>query len=92
MSDLILPRRAFLTGLAGLFAAPAIVRAASLMPVKALPVYGAIPGFMTLADYARLMEQHRLKMIEAIYAPGVLTQIGSELVFTNIKPVKHGRR
>lgn len=35
MSNLILPRRRFLTGLATLFAAPAIVRAASLMPVKA---------------------------------------------------------
>lgn len=36
MSNLILPRRRFLTGLATLFAAPAIVRAASLMPVKAI--------------------------------------------------------
>lgn len=39
MSSLILPRRRFLTGLATLFAAPAIVRAASLMPVKAGPKY-----------------------------------------------------
>lgn len=31
--SLLLPRRSFLTGLASLFAAPAIVRASSLMPV-----------------------------------------------------------
>ncbi len=34
---MILARRSFLTGLASALAAPAIVRAASLMPVKALP-------------------------------------------------------
>lgn len=33
---MILPRRQFLTGLASLIAAPAVVRASSLMPVKAL--------------------------------------------------------
>ena len=32
-----LPRRSFITGLVSLLAAPAIVRASSLMPVKALP-------------------------------------------------------
>lgn len=35
MTDLILPRRKFLTGLVCMIAAPAVVRAASLMPVKA---------------------------------------------------------
>lgn len=34
--SLILPRRRFLAGLAAAFAAPAIVRAESLMPVKSL--------------------------------------------------------
>ena len=34
MSNLILPRRAFLTGLASLLAAPAVVRAEALMPIK----------------------------------------------------------
>ena len=33
-----IPRRKFLLGLIGLIAAPAVVRAASLMPVKALPL------------------------------------------------------
>lgn len=36
MSEIILPRRKFLMGMAGLFAAPAIVRVESLMPVKSL--------------------------------------------------------
>lgn len=39
MTDLILPRRKFLTGLASLIAAPAIVRASSLMPVKSVTIY-----------------------------------------------------
>jgi hypothetical protein len=34
LSDLILPRRRFLTGLVSLLAAPAVVRADSLMPIK----------------------------------------------------------
>ena len=36
MTDLIMPRRRFITGLVSLIAAPAVVRAESLMPVKAL--------------------------------------------------------
>lgn len=38
MSDLVLHRRSFLTGAIALICAPAIVRASSLMPIKALPV------------------------------------------------------
>lgn len=34
MTNIILPRRKFLTGLMGLVAAPAVVKASSLMPVK----------------------------------------------------------
>jgi hypothetical protein len=40
-------RRGFLAGLGAILAAPAIVRVASLMPVKALA-----PDFMTLDEYA----------------------------------------
>ena len=36
MTDLIMPRRKFLTGLFGLVAAPAVVKASSLMPVKVI--------------------------------------------------------
>lgn len=38
MSNLILPRRSFLAGLGALVAAPAIVRAESLMPIKTLEI------------------------------------------------------
>lgn len=34
MTSLLLPRRKFLTGLVGLIAVPAVVKAASLMPVR----------------------------------------------------------
>lgn len=36
MTDLIMPRRKFLTGLFGLVAAPAVVKASNLMPVKVI--------------------------------------------------------
>jgi hypothetical protein len=34
----LIPRRAFLTGILSTLAAPAVVRATSIMPVKALPL------------------------------------------------------
>jgi hypothetical protein len=36
MTDLLIPRRKFLTGLFGLIAAPAVVKAANIMPVKVI--------------------------------------------------------
>ena len=45
-------RRGFLTGMLGLVAAPAIVRVASLMPVKALPGAGGINGLLPYVDNA----------------------------------------
>ena len=36
MTDLVMPRRKFLTGLFSLVAAPAVVKAANLMPIKIL--------------------------------------------------------
>ena len=36
MTDLLMPRRKFFTGLFGLVAAPAIVKAANIMPVKVI--------------------------------------------------------
>jgi hypothetical protein len=52
MNSLILPRRRFILGAAALVAAPAIVRAASLMPVKVWqpetePFDPALPGFLS---------------------------------------------
>jgi len=49
---IIQSRRGFITGLVSLVAAPAIVRVASIMPVKAMPaeleVYGVSPSMMAL--------------------------------------------
>ena len=36
MTELLMPRRKFLTGLFGLIAAPAVVKAANIMPVKVI--------------------------------------------------------
>jgi hypothetical protein len=36
MTELLMPRRKFLTGLFGLVAAPAVVKAANIMPVKVI--------------------------------------------------------
>lgn len=48
--SMILPRRSILTGLASLVAAPAIVRAENLMPVKALR-----PSFtVTLGEWTHI--------------------------------------
>lgn len=56
-------RRSLITGLVSLIAAPAIVRAASLMPVKPIPgawirrqgiVYGRSPAMDVLIDQAEL--------------------------------------
>lgn len=70
MSDLIVPsRRGFIKGLGALWAAPAIVRFASLMPVKALTP-GIVAGypFMTLDEYAERIIQPMVKRFEAAAA------------------------
>lgn len=49
------PRRRFLAGLGALIAAPAIVRVASIMPVKTPPlVYGRSPAMSALGDMRAL--------------------------------------
>ena len=58
----MLNRRGLITGLISLVAAPAIVRASSLMPVKVyreidllnLPVYGRSPAMDALPDMAEI--------------------------------------
>lgn len=53
---MITSRRAFVTGLISLVAAPAIIRVESLMPIKQmapailLPPYGLSPAMMALPD------------------------------------------
>jgi len=72
MTDLILPRRKFLTGLMGLVAAPAMVRASSLMPVKsfvAVDLPPPPPGFrrLTLVDYRKVFEPGLQKLFDDMY-------------------------
>ena len=53
-------RRGLITGLASLLAAPAIVRASSLMPVRAAPTtYGCSPIQSTIADLRYIQEYIR---------------------------------
>lgn len=78
----MLDRRKFLTGLISLVAAPAIVRAGSLMPVKAdadwrylvravdidiSEVYGRSPAMMTLTDAQELLAMRRAFFIPEKY-------------------------
>jgi len=72
MTDLILPRRKFLTGLMGLVAAPAVLRASSLMPVKsfvAVDLPPPPPGFrrLTLVDYRKVFEPGLQKLFDDMY-------------------------
>ena len=56
----MLTRRSLLTGLGAIIAAPAIVRASSLMPVKAWvqnPIWGRSPA-MEMLDAIRLYQGH----------------------------------
>ena len=46
---MILPRRRFLTGLAGLIAAPAVVRAEALMPIKVWAPRNSLWGIPSFA-------------------------------------------
>jgi hypothetical protein len=75
MTDLLMPRRKFLTGLFGLVAAPAVVKAASLMPVRYIPQHlheldGV--GLTTLAHpYPRLGSGINLAQIREMLMPGL---------------------
>ena len=51
MTELIMPRRKFLKGLIGLVAAPAVVKAANIMPVKVMPVK-VMPPELVVERYA----------------------------------------
>jgi hypothetical protein len=62
MSTIIQSRRGFITGLVLLVAAPAIVRVASIMPVKVMPaeltVYGESPGMAAIRMIEELAAIH----------------------------------
>ena len=73
MTDLLMPRRKFLTGLFGLVAAPAVVKAANIMPVKYIPQHlheldGV--GLTTMAHPVRTGGAIRLSELREILRPG----------------------
>jgi hypothetical protein len=59
MNSLVMPRRAFLKGLVGLIAAPAIVRASSLMPVKAWVEALAPESILPFAELTELQRRQQ---------------------------------
>jgi hypothetical protein len=70
MTDIILPRRKFLTGLLGLVAAPAVVKATSLMPVK-LVDFGDGVALKSMAHPVRTGGGIRLSELREILMPGL---------------------
>ena len=74
MTDLLMPRRKFLTGLFGLVAAPAVVKAANIMPVKVIEpkwfLYEGLP-LQSMAHPVRTGGSIRLSELREILAPGL---------------------
>ena len=73
MTDLLIPRRKFLTGLFGLVAAPAIVKAANIMPVKVIePKWFLNEGLplQSMAHPVRKSSIIRLSELREILRPG----------------------
>lgn len=62
---MLLTRRSLLGGIGALLAAPAIVRASSLMPVKSAPGFAQIHFFQNLACNGELLEA-RMKDAELV--------------------------
>ena len=74
MTDLLMPRRKFLTGLFGLVAAPAIVKAANIMPVKVIePQWFANDGtgLVSMAHPVRKGSVIRLSELRELLRPGI---------------------
>jgi len=70
MTDIILPRRKLLTGLLGLVAAPAVVKATSLMPVK-LVDFGDGAALKSMAHPVRTGSGVNLAQIREMLLPGL---------------------
>ena len=74
MADLLMPRRKFLTGLFGLVAAPAIVKAANIMPVRVIePQWFANDGIglVSMAHPIRTGGGIRLSEMREFLRPGI---------------------
>jgi hypothetical protein len=68
VTALILPRRKFLTGLMGLVAAPAVVKAASLMPVKVIEpnISWHYDGVTAVCKITNVSDPYAAALIESI--------------------------
>lgn len=83
MTDLLLSRRHFITGLSSLIVAPAVVRSASLMPVRALPppeypttvYYQIYTDTLVLVQRLTFNDERRLLPIQNV----ILNASGSEV-------------
>jgi len=74
MTELLIPRRKFLTGLFGLVAAPAVVKAANIMPVKVIePKWYLAEGIslQSMAHPLRTGGGIRLSELREILRPGL---------------------
>ena len=78
MTDLLMPRRKFLTGLFGFVAAPAIVKAANIMPVKLVRFDNGVAltsmahpirkgGAVNLSELREMLRPSLEKMIDDMY-------------------------
>lgn len=80
----MIARRSFLTGLAAAFAAPAIVKASSLMSVKAMPsdvdIYKLLAERIANAEHM-LCEQMAQMIYGASYSPVLFSGFESRVSF-----------
>jgi hypothetical protein len=72
---MILARRGFLFGLGALLAAPAIVRAESLMPVRAIVRASTFPTLMAI------MPNGEIKHLDSVHPGNVALILDAQLVY-----------
>jgi len=74
VTELLMPRRKFLTGLFGLIAAPAVVKAANIMPVKVIQPKWYLADGLPLKSMAHPVRKGgiiRLSELREILRPGL---------------------
>ena len=74
MTDLLMPRRKFLTGLFGIVAAPAVVKAANIMPVRVIEPQWFVNdgiGLVSMAHPVRKGGALNLSQLREILMPGL---------------------
>ena len=90
--SLILPRRKFIAGLAALIAAPAIVRAESLMPVKAINDSAYRAGVVISYDINVVVLRDGTQDIMLTVGGSNPFEVGTIVTYTKIGAVRHSER